>query len=77
MINMFLQDSHGGDHFLDFPILPVSRTEFVEIENKLSALPSQMNFQSINVVFELRTGDRQLLVFLRNRAASLQGVASF
>jgi hypothetical protein len=47
MANIFLRDSGGGDHFLDFPMLPLSRTEFVEIENKLGALPSQVFFELI------------------------------
>jgi hypothetical protein len=43
MINILLPDRGGSDHFLDFPILSVSGTEFVEIENKLGALPEQVN----------------------------------
>jgi hypothetical protein len=41
MVDIFLEDGGRDDHFLDFPILRARRIEFVEIENKLSALPSQ------------------------------------
>jgi hypothetical protein len=44
MINIFLWECGGGDHFLDFPILSVGQTEFVEIESKLGTLPNQVNF---------------------------------
>jgi hypothetical protein len=44
MINIFLPDRGRGDDFVHFPIVQVSRTEFVEIENKLGTLPSQVNF---------------------------------
>jgi hypothetical protein len=44
MINILFRDCGAADHFLDFPIFPVSRTEFIEIENRLDALASQVNF---------------------------------
>jgi hypothetical protein len=43
MINVVLPDCGGSDHFPAFPILPVGGTEFIEIENKLGALPGQVN----------------------------------
>jgi hypothetical protein len=44
MINIIIPDCRGSDHLQDCPIPPVNRTEFVEIENKLSTLPDEANY---------------------------------
>jgi hypothetical protein len=74
MIDIFLADWGWDDHFRNFVILPVPRTEFIEIENKLSALPSQLNLEYMNAFFEFRPGDCQLRVFRRDGTASLHSV---
>jgi hypothetical protein len=43
MIDIFLADWGWDYHFRNFVILLVPRTEFIEIDIKLSTLPSQMN----------------------------------
>jgi hypothetical protein len=43
IVDIFLADCGREDHIRDFPILPVRRNEFVEIENSISALSNRVN----------------------------------
>jgi hypothetical protein len=42
IVHIFLADPHGRDHFLNYTILPVNRTELVKIEYQFGKLPGHM-----------------------------------
>jgi hypothetical protein len=64
MLHIFFCSAGRYDHFFRFSILPIGGAQFIHIKHELSDFPSKMDFQELDVLFQISCShcDSQVLL---------------